>query len=331
MRHSIQLFILFIMFAVIPAKAQFAPPAGLTGSTAISKDTSLFLDWANTCIIQRGYMDIAHPDSGYASVGDGHSALGIAGQNGVVSLGDGGVATLTFTNPIYNGDGFDFAVFENGFTTGDSLAFLEFAFVEVSSDGINFYRFPATSYIPDTAQIPMSGINCARVNNLAGKYIYGYGTPFDLDELKDEVGLDVNQITHVKLIDVVGSVDDNFATYDNFGHKINDPYPTPYPSSGFDLDAVGVIHSMGLSAVSPLSTSFSELRIHPDLTVSGVPIRISLSANCIGRQFTVYNAIGTLVEEQTVLAEQVQLKSDRYQSGIYFVSIGSQVAKLIVQ
>jgi len=51
----------------------------------------------------------------------------------IVSLGDSGVADVTFAGAIYNGPGADFAVFENGFlnATNDSLAFLELAFVEV--------------------------------------------------------------------------------------------------------------------------------------------------------------------------------------------------------
>ena len=31
--------------------------------------------------------------------------------------------------------------------------------------------------------------------------------------------------------------------------KINDPWPTPFPSSGFDLDAVGVIHQNTTSQI----------------------------------------------------------------------------------
>ena len=177
-------FVLFIFFNFL-AQAQFAPAANQVGTTAISNDSSSFVAWATGCVIQHGYMDIAVKDSGYASVGTESSAIGMAGQNGVVSLGDSGVATLTFQNPIYNGQGFDFAVFENGFYTQSPLAFLEFAFVEVSSDGNNFFRFPVTSNIQDTTQVPMTGVDCSLVNNLAGKYVFGYGTPFDLEELKN--------------------------------------------------------------------------------------------------------------------------------------------------
>src|SRR4051812_5611715 len=111
-------------------RAQYAPQAGIMGSTAISATSSQFVGWATGCRVQRGYMDIANPSLGLASFGDSSMAIG-APDHGIVSLGDSGVATLTFMKPINNGTGPDFAVFENGFlnTANDSQAFLELAFV----------------------------------------------------------------------------------------------------------------------------------------------------------------------------------------------------------
>jgi hypothetical protein len=53
----------------------------------------------------------------------------------------------------------------------------------------------------------------------------------------------LNDIVYVKLIDVCGSVNVDYASYDQFGHIINDPWPTPFPSSGFDLDAIAVLNA----------------------------------------------------------------------------------------
>lgn len=220
--------------------AQFAPAAGMPGSTAIYKDSSVFAGWATTCVVERGFLDISNTSLGYTTSGDSSMATGSAGTNGVVCLGDGGSAILSFDNPIYNGPGFDFAVFENGFSDD----FLELAFVDVSSDGINFYRFPATSLTQDTLQINGFGsLDPTKINNLAGKYRALYGTPFDLEELNGTAGLDVDHITHIKITDVVGSINESFATLDQYGNKINDPWNTPFPEGGFDLDAVGVIHA----------------------------------------------------------------------------------------
>lgn len=222
------------------AQAQFPGAVGTANSTAIHKDSSTIVAWASSCNITRGLMDISNPSLGYASAGIDSAALGKAGENGVVSLGDGGVAVLSFPFPLFNGPGFDFAVFENGF----SDQFLELAFVEVSSNGVDFVRFPAVSHLPFAVQngpFDLLG-DASKLNNLAGKYRVFYGTPFDLDELKNQPQLDVDAVTHVKVVDAVGSVLHQYASFDINGNPINDPWPTPFETSGFDLDAVGAIH-----------------------------------------------------------------------------------------
>lgn len=262
-------FSFFLLFFFLRSNAQFAPAAGVPGSTAIFKDSSIIVNWATGCEITRGLAQINLPDSGYATVGDASSAVGRAGENGVVSLGDGGSATLTFELPVINGNGFDFCVFENSFLD----TFLELAFVEVSSDGNYFVRFPAASHTQDTLQVgPFDYLQPTQIHNLAGKYRALYGTPFDLDELKDSAGIDVNSITHVRLVDVVGSLVENLARYDAYGKKINDPFPTPFPSSGFDLDAVGVIHQSAASVGSVTAQMVSAVPnpFYHQFTVSGL-------------------------------------------------------------
>ncbi|HPQ09441.1 MAG TPA: T9SS type A sorting domain-containing protein [Bacteroidia bacterium] len=232
------LHLIFIGY-ISQVSAQFAGPVGDLSTMAIHKDSSIFVSWATGCKVVRGWKDIADTTLGKTSVGDSTKALGKADGTGVVSLGDGGYAVLTFTAPIKDGPGFDFAVFENSFNG----TFLELAFVEVSSDGVNFFRFPSVCLLQDTVQYDnAANMDCRKIHNLAGKYLANYGTPFDLSELSGIPGLDVNNITHVKIIDVVGSIQLAYARYDSQGHIINDPYPTPFASGGFDLDAVGVIH-----------------------------------------------------------------------------------------
>ncbi len=325
---DIFLLLLFLQLTYL-ADAQFAPAANVAGTTAIAKDSSAFVAWATGCVIQRGYMDIAVPDSGYATVGSSNSAIGMAGQNGVVSLGDNGIASLTFANPIYNGQGFDFAVFENGFYTQSPLAFLEFAFVEVSSEGNNFFRFPVTSNIQDTTQVPMTGVDCALVNNLAGKYVSGFGTPFDLEELKNEIGLDVNNITHVRLIDAVGSINNQYATNDQFGQKINDPYPTLFASSGFDLDAVGVINQVNTTAFEELRITNYELRIFPNPSSNDVTLKVN--EELVGEKFKLVDVTGKVLMEEQIQSQYSILNSKYFSKGVYFISVGVQTTKLIIE
>lgn len=209
----------------------YRPPAGIEGSHAIHMEDEAFLDWADDIA---EYQVGENVDSTWQTP---EKALGPAEGTSfeVVSLGAGGTITLTFDPPISNGDGWDFAVFENGFED----TFLELAYVEISSDGIVFVRFDSASLTPDP--VPSFGtLDPTNIDGLAGKYRQSYGTPFDLEELSGHAevlqgDVDLSAITHVRLVDVVGD-----GTYlDSSGRAIYDLYPT-YGSAGFDLDAVGV-------------------------------------------------------------------------------------------
>ena len=284
------LFPLLVVLGNAPVFGQFAGPVGSVGSTAIYKDSAVFLNWANTCTVTRGPMDISAAGSGFASTGTEVDAIGVADGSSVVSLGDGGSAVLTFPFPIMNAAGPDFAVFENSF----SDQFLELAFVEVSSDGVNYVRFPATSFMQDTVQLgPFSTQgDASKLNNLAGKYRGSHGTPFDLQELDGTSGLDIMHITHVKLIDVVGSIDPLYATYDQFGTAITDPFPTAFASGGFDLDAVGVIHQNTTSGLSSIAQIPATFRLTPNPASTHITVRDT--QNTI-ESIAVYSAQGTLL------------------------------------
>jgi hypothetical protein len=275
--------------------AQFSPAADLPGTTAIYKDSSAFVEWATGCSVLRGPMNIANPSLGLASAGDSTCAIGPAGINGTVSLGDGGMATLTFAHPVTNGDGFDFAVFENGFMTNDSnLAFLELAYVEVSTDGYRFVRFPAITDVQDTTQLGNgSSMDCSQLYNLAGKYVADYGTPFDLSELSDSGGIDINNINYIRIIDVVGSVDSAYGTRDSRDLLVNDPWPTPFASCGFDLDAVGVIHAVGVSGVQKVALYNTD--IYPNPVIQGANVSLQLTAGTY--RLKLFNLQGSVLQQ----------------------------------
>ena len=107
-----------------------------------------------------------------------------------------GWITLGFSEPFGDINGYDFVVFENGMisdstTSGGSIKgelLAELAFVEVSSDGENFVRFPSVSLTEKPGEI-FSTIQPDRVYNLAGKHVNAYGTctgtPFDLRSIAD--------------------------------------------------------------------------------------------------------------------------------------------------
>lgn len=308
------------------AQAQYAPQVGVSGSTAIHAGSPSFSGWATQCVVQRGYIDIADPGQGLVSSGADANGAGMADMN-LVSLGDSGIATLTFASSIYNGPGADFAVFENGFVDpGDpDMAFLELAFVEVSSDGQNFHRFPPHSLTPLSPQIPMAGVfmDARLINNLAGKYVSMNGTPFDLQELSGIQGLDIDHITHVRLVDVIGSISSLYGTQDSSGNLINDPYPTNIPTGGFDLDAVGVIH-MNPSFVE--STERKWFSVYPNpasdqLVISADNKKMSLLlTDIMGKQL-----FGGVFETNMVV------NMDEYAPGIYYLYVEDEKGKRCVE
>ena len=309
-------------FCPVLGVTQFAPAAGNAGTTAIHMDSSIFVNWAVSCSIAVGQEDISNPQSVLASAGDNTMAIGAPG-NGIVSLGDGGYAILTFERSIKNGPGWDFAVFENSF----SNTFLELGLVEVSSDGLNYFQFESTSFTQDTLQIDAFGsINPEMVNNLAGKYRATFGTPFDLEELAFEQGLDVNNITHIKIIDVIGSIDPAIGTYDQFGNIINDPFPTPFPSSGFDLDAIGVIHEKPLNLVDNY-----HLNIIENLSIkNGI---ISCDLNSIKEEelnFSIIDLSGKKIYENGITLKNgtnsYRINMSDNNKGIYILKISSNLS-----
>lgn len=221
----------------------FAPAAGQPRSTAIANTSPSFVEWASGYQnLLPGPLDISNPGGGSASFGDPNNALGAADGNTthVVSLGDGGKITLTFARPITDGPGPDLAVFENGFADN----FLELAFVEVSTNGIDFIRFPSQSLTQTTTQVATFGaLDPTNIDGLAGKYRVGFGTPFDLSQVAGlSPNVDVNDIHYVRIVDVVGSISSTLGTHDSLGNLINDPYPTAFASGGFDLNGVGVLN-----------------------------------------------------------------------------------------
>lgn len=226
---TVMFLVVVLVLACFCPASDYSPAAGQVGSTAIDKDDPNFFAWAD------GWEDYVVGTETDLVWQTPEKALGqaVGDSFDIVSLGRGGRITMTFQVGIGDGDGDDFAVFENAITDG----FLELGFVEVSSDGVNFFRFENDSQTAEAVG-GFGIIDPTDITGLAGKYRQGYGTPFDLADLRDQSALlDVNNVEWVRLVDIVG---DGSST-DTSGDVIYDPYPT-VGSAGFDLDAVGVMN-----------------------------------------------------------------------------------------
>jgi len=317
--HSFFLSFFAFWCSQIALSQPYDPGPDQPGSLAIPASSGLFKSWTSKVVsLERGWKNIALPDSGKVSAGEPGFALGPALTNSVVSLGDGGSITLGFDNPIRNGPGADFAVFENGF--GDE--FLELATVEVSSDGRYFVEFPSISTTPADKQVWSFGtLDPRNLYNLAGKYRLGFGTGFELEELKNETGIDVNQIRYVRIRDVVGSINPEFGTKDSKGNFINDPWPTPFITSGFDLDAVGVIHE-----------SSEGLTVFPTMIYQGNSFQVTGLEE--GEGFMISDIMGNKLATYSNQSAQNPMEA-QLPKGIYIVQSGSgkrkRSGKFVVQ
>ncbi len=233
--------------SVYDVRAAYAPrwnaPSGTPGSPspAVAASDPAIVGWAT------GHSEYTPGPNVSPSFQVPANAYGPV-DSSLVVLGDHGTITLTFATPIADGEGYDLAVFENGFASGAN-DFLELGYVEVSSDGTDFVRFDSASR--RTATVGGFGTQSpGELGGLAGKDLSGRGTPFDLSllanrpEVRDGT-VDLDRITHVRIRDVHGAGDD--PSVDSFGRTIHDPTPTT-GSGGFDLTGVGVLHPADVTA-----------------------------------------------------------------------------------
>lgn len=187
------------------------------------------------------------------------------------TLGTGGSITLRMEPPLLDGHGADLLVCENPFfVTGTLQSFAEVAFVEVSTDGVQFARFP-TSYTGPGDPLPLfTGIHPARYRGFAGAMPVSASPPlvdpldlpaaggdaFDFSVLEDHPlvqaeQLDLADVRYVRLIDVEAGVD-----FDTAGHLVFDAGIGN--GSAADIDAV-----VGLNTTE--NQSGSRPRVETDL------------------------------------------------------------------
>ncbi|MEW6265794.1 MAG: choice-of-anchor U domain-containing protein [Thermodesulfobacteriota bacterium] len=223
--------IILLLTPALTLAGPYSPAPGHPDFAAVHMNDPAFIAWAS------GYRDVIYGSDVEDVWKTPELALGpaVGDSYHIVCLGNGGRITMTFNQPIRDRSGWDFAVFENSFND----TFLELAYVEVSSNGVNFTRFPNRSLTANPVNA-FGAVDPSDIMGLASKYRQGYGTPFDLHDLVNNeavtAGLvDINAIKYVRIIDIIGD-----GTYfDSTGQVIYDPYPTIL-SGGFDLEAIGV-------------------------------------------------------------------------------------------
>jgi hypothetical protein len=179
------------------------------------------------------------------------------GSLDIVSLGIGGSLTVGFDVTIVDGPGADLTVSENSFVFSGGV-FAEVTFVEVSTDGVQFARFP-TRYAGPQGPLPAFGTSpmgtfgglCGGLPGLANittntvdpfDPVESGGESFDLADLANDPlvtggQVNLNAIHFVRVVDV-----EEGAHMDSFGNLIWDHGG---PTSSADVDAVTVLNHDG--------------------------------------------------------------------------------------
>ncbi|AKJ65611.1 hypothetical protein L21SP4_02386 [Kiritimatiella glycovorans] len=257
--------------------------ANLNGANTHNYVNAAFAGWCSAATHYYrcdGGEGFSNPSAAEGPVSGDHAnpvevvSLGDLDQEAINAGDPPGSIVLLFDAPIFDGEGQDFAVFENGFVNISNAAFFaELAYVEVSSDGVDFLRFPSVS-LTSSPVGEYGGLQGQNVYNLAGKhgnaYDKSWGTPFDLSSLTNSAAcasysdgvitttygatIDLNAITHIRIVDIPGSGDFYDEASSLTDPETGNPYPGHHPvydawhtwgSGGFDLDAVGAIHARG--------------------------------------------------------------------------------------
>ncbi len=181
-------------------------------------------------------------------------------QGLVNSLGIGGDAIVGLGVAMRDGAGADLIVLENPFFLQPGpigSSFCEMLYVEVSSNGIDFARFPSRYYGPQVQPGPFGTLNVGYFENLAGATPQGSGPDpqdlveaggdaFDLDDLRGDPlvlagRVDLGAITALRLVDVRSGID-----ADARGRLIFDP-----GAGSADVDGVTVVHHQGNASPNP--------------------------------------------------------------------------------
>jgi len=298
----------------------------------VHKDSSLITAWANNVSIQRGFINISDTSatdqgSNRASVGSPVNATGPA-DGSIISLGDGGIALYTLEEALSDKPGPDFAIFENGFKekVPPYLWFLELAIVEVSSDGENYFAFPSISNTQTQTQVTTFGqLDQADIINLAGKYPALYGTPFDLDDLSKIPEVDIFSINHIRITDVVGSLNSDYGTRDTNGNMINDPFPTPFWTGGFDLDALAILGAS--SFVDSDKNTAIKINVYPNPVTRAQPFNVSLDGLITDQhsRIEIIDQRGSIIQQ----ADSFNLRSIIKIPGIYFIQVRTHKTKIV--
>ncbi len=98
---------------------------------------------------------------------------------------------------------------------------------------------------------------------------------------------------------------------DQYGHLINDPYPTPFESGGFDLDGVGIIHQKMLG--------IKDLQMYIEVIPNPFHDQIKIITQG-DFTYSLYSTDGTLVSTDNA-TDFCYLQASHLENGVYFLEL----------
>ena len=122
----------------------------------------------------------------------------------------------------------------------------------------------------------------------------------------------------MRIVDVIGTINSSYCSYDSQGNRINDPYPTDFESGGFDLDGVAVMNENNIYASTESFLVDKKFEVYPN------PSKGIITMDFLGDENTpvgIFNFAGSLIWQGTATpGEQIDL-TNYFKPGIYFVRL----------
>ncbi len=118
---------------------------------------------------------------------------------------------------------------------------------------------------------------------------------------------------------MIGNISDTYASYDSKGNVINDPWPTPFNTCGFDLDAVGVMHTGTATDLENINESKTKIYPNPFSSKLYIDYQQNDTRNQMA-EFSLYDIYGRMIFNRRVnFLEGIDM--DRIPAGVYIVKI----------
>jgi hypothetical protein len=123
--------------------------------------------------------------------------------------------------------------------------------------------------------------------------------------------IDKNNITYIRLVDVVGNIDPEYGSTDSNGNIVNDAWPTPFATCGFDLDAVGVINvAQDIDSFSP-----NNFKVYPNPCKDLLVIDSEVFA-----EFQILDSYGKIIKSEQIFGNTT-INLNGLKNGIYFLRV----------